>query len=124
MGVIALAYILFDGGLSTEWHTIRPVFSKGLALSTLGVLVTAVSVGMFATLVLDFSLLEGMLLGSIISSTDAAAVFSILRSRDVQLKGQLEPLLELESGSNDPMAVFLTIGITQLILSLPVHYSI
>jgi potassium/hydrogen antiporter len=117
MGVIALAYILFDGGLSTEWHIIRPVFSKGLALSTLGVLITAVSVGLFATLVLDFSLLEGMLLGSIISSTDAAAVFSILRSREVQLKGQLEPLLELESGSNDPMAVFLTIGLTQLIIS-------
>jgi potassium/hydrogen antiporter len=117
MGVIALAYILFDGGLSTEWHIIRPVFSKGLALSTLGVLITAVSVGLFATLILDFSLLEGMLLGSIISSTDAAAVFSILRSRDVQLKGQLEPLLELESGSNDPMAVFLTIGLTQLIIS-------
>jgi potassium/hydrogen antiporter len=117
VGVAALAFILFDGGLSTEWHIIRPVFSKGLALSTLGVLVTAISVGLFATLVLGFSILEGLLLGSIVSSTDAAAVFSILRSRDVQLKGQLEPLLELESGSNDPMAVFLTIGITQAILN-------
>lgn len=117
VGIVALAYILFDGGLSTEWHIIRPVFSKGLALSTLGVLITALSVGLFATLVLDFSILEGMLLGSIVSSTDAAAVFSILRSRDVQLKGELEPLLELESGSNDPMAVFLTMGLTQLIIS-------
>jgi potassium/hydrogen antiporter len=117
VGIVALAYILFDGGLSTEWHVIRPVFSKGIALSTLGVLITAVSVGLFATLVLDFSILEGMLLGSIVSSTDAAAVFSILRSRDVQLQGELEPLLELESGSNDPMAVFLTIGLTQLIIS-------
>ena len=117
VGIVALAYILFDGGLSTEWHVIRPVFSKGIALSTLGVLITAVSVGLFATLVLGFSILEGMLLGSIVSSTDAAAVFSILRSRDVQLQGELEPLLELESGSNDPMAVFLTIGLTQLIIS-------
>jgi potassium/hydrogen antiporter len=117
VGVAALAFILFDGGLSTEWHIVRPVFSKGLALSTLGVLVTAISVGLFATLILDLSLLEGLLLGSIVSSTDAAAVFSILRSRDVQLKGDLEPLLELESGSNDPMAVFLTIGFTQLIIT-------
>jgi potassium/hydrogen antiporter len=117
VGVAALAFILFDGGLSTEWHIIRPVFSKGLALSTLGVLITAASVGLFATFVLNFSLLEGLLLGSIVSSTDAAAVFSILRSRDVQLKGQLEPLLELESGSNDPMAVFLTIGLTQAIIN-------
>ena len=117
VGVAALAFILFDGGLSTEWHVVRPVFSKGLALSTLGVLITAISVGLFATLVLDFTFLEGLLLGSIVSSTDAAAVFSILRSRDVQLKGKLEPLLELESGSNDPMAVFLTIGFTQLIIT-------
>ena len=117
VGIIALAYILFDGGLSTEWHSIRSVFSKGVALSTLGVVITAVSVGLFATLILDFPILEGLLLGSIVSSTDAAAVFSILRSRDVRLKGKLEPLLELESGSNDPMAVFLTIGLTQLIIS-------
>ncbi len=117
VGVAALAFILFDGGLSTEWHVVRPVFSKGLALSTLGVLITAISVGLFATLVLDFTFLEGLLLGSIVSSTDAAAVFSILRSRDVQLKGKLEPILELESGSNDPMAVFLTIGFTQLIIT-------
>jgi potassium/hydrogen antiporter len=115
VGVVALAFIIFDGGLSTEWHIVRPVFSKGLALSTIGVFITAISVGLFATLILDFSILEGLLLGSIVSSTDAAAVFSILRSRDVQLKGKLEPLLELESGSNDPMAVFLTIGFTQLI---------
>lgn len=117
VGVAALVFILFDGGLSTEWNMIRPVLARGLALSTLGVLITAVSVGLFATFVLDFSILEGLLLGSIVSSTDAAAVFSILRSRDVQLKGKLEPLLELESGSNDPMAVFLTVGITQWILN-------
>ena len=117
VGVAALAFILFDGGLATEWHFVRPVLSQGLLLSTLGVLLTAASVGLFATYVLDFSLLEGLLLGSIVSSTDAAAVFSILRSRDVQLKGKLEPLLELESGSNDPMAVFLTIGFTQLIIT-------
>jgi potassium/hydrogen antiporter len=116
VGVIALTFILFDGGLRTQWRVIRPVFTKGFSLSSLGVLLSAIAVGAFATLFLNFSLLEGFLLGAIVSSTDAAAVFSILRSRDVSLKGDLEPLLELESGSNDPMAVFLTLGFTQLLI--------
>jgi cell volume regulation protein A len=72
-------------------------------------------VGVAAHLLLGFSLLEGLLLGSIISSTDAAAVFAVLRSKDVHLKGRLKPLLELESGSNDPMAVFLTVAFLQLL---------
>ncbi len=117
IGVIALAYILFAGGLDTHWHQVRPVLGKGLALSTLGVFFTAVLVGWFAHLVLKVSLLEGMLLGAIVSSTDAAAVFAVLRSRNVSLKGNLKPLLELESGSNDPMAVFLTTGIIVLLLN-------
>ena len=83
-----------------------------MVLSTLGVLLTAVSVGLFATWVGDFSWKEGLLLGAIVSSTDAAAVFSILRNKSIGLKGNLRPLLELESGSNDPMAFFLTIGLT------------
>ena len=115
VGVAALVFILFDGGLATRWEYVRPVVWEGLALSTLGVLITAVLVGAFAVNVLGFSPLIGMLLGAIVSSTDAAAVFSVLRYRSVRLKGQLEPLLELESGSNDPMAVFLTAGLTQLI---------
>jgi cell volume regulation protein A len=115
LGVVALALILFAGGLDTDWNSIRPVFREGLALSTLGVLFTALLVGGFVTWVLHFSLLENLLLGAIVSSTDAAAVFAVLRSRNVSLKGSLEPLLELESGSNDPMAVFLTIGLIRLL---------
>jgi len=115
LGVVALALILFAGGLDTDWNSIRPVFREGLALSTLGVLFTALLVGGFVTWVLHFSLLEGLLLGAIVSSTDAAAVFAVLRSRNVSLRGSLEPLLELESGSNDPMAVFLTIGFIRLL---------
>jgi potassium/hydrogen antiporter len=115
LGIVALSYILFAGGLETEWNSIRPVLWSGLALSTVGVLLTAVAVGWFATILLDFSLLEGFLLGAIVSSTDAAAVFAVLRSRNVSLKGSLKPLLELESGSNDPMAVLLTIGFVQLL---------
>ena len=112
LGVVALVFILFSGGLGTAWGDVRPVLAKAIGLSTLGVLVTAVLVGLFAAKVLGFSVLEGLLLGAIVSSTDAAAVFSVLRARGTGLKGDIRPLLELESGSNDPMAVFLTAGLT------------
>jgi cell volume regulation protein A len=113
LGVTALAFILFSGGLVTSWRDVRPVLGRGLILATLGVLITAVAFGLFAHFFLGLSLLEGLLLGSIVSSTDAAAVFSVLRSNNVSLKGTLRPLLELESGSNDPMAALLTIGLVQ-----------
>lgn len=115
VGTIALAFILFSGGMDTNWRIIRPVLGRGVVLSTLGVLITAALVGLFAWAALGFSLPAGLLLGAIISSTDAAAVFSVLRGRGVGLKGNLKPLLELESGSNDPMAIFLTLGMTQIL---------
>ena len=114
IGVVALNFILFSGGLGTNFRTIEPVLKKGLALSTLGVVLTALSVGIFVHLLLGFSMPVGLLLGAIISSTDAAAVFSILRGRGVHLKGDLAHVLELESGSNDPMAYFLTISLTTI----------
>lgn len=115
VGVIALAYILFAGGFDTEWRDVRGVVASGVLLATLGVLVTAVVVGVVAAWVLGLSLTAGLLLGAIVSSTDAAAVFSVLRSRSIGLRGRLRPLLELESGSNDPMAVFLTLGFLELL---------
>lgn len=115
LGTVALTFILFSGGLDTKWESIRPIIRNGMALSTIGVLATALSVGLFATYAFGFSFREGMLLGAIVSSTDAAAVFSILRSRNVGLKGNTRPLLELESGSNDPMAYFLTISFIDLV---------
>ncbi|MBT1702910.1 potassium/proton antiporter, partial [Chryseosolibacter indicus] len=108
-------FILFSGGLDTKWESVRPVVKSAFSLSTLGVLITAVIVGLFATFFLKFSVIEGLLLGAIVSSTDAAAVFSILRSHNIGLKGIIRPLLELESGSNDPMAYFLTISFTYLV---------
>jgi cell volume regulation protein A len=111
LGVVALALILFSGGLDTEWASVRPVLWHGLALSTIGVVITTLLVAAFAKFVWGFSLLEGVLLGAIVSPTDAAAVFSVLRGRGIGLKGHVRPLLEFESGSNDPMAVFLTVGI-------------
>lgn len=115
LGVVALTLILFSGGLETHWHSIRPVLWSGIALSTVGVIFTAAFVALFAASVLDFSTLEGMLLGAIISSTDAAAVFAVLRASQARLRGHLTPLLELESGGNDPMSVFLTVGVIALL---------
>lgn len=115
IGAIALAFILFSGGLETNQQAIRPVLWQGLSLSTLGVALTAALIGTFAHFVLRTTWLEGLLLGAIVSSTDAAAVFSILRSKSVSMKGRTQPLLEFESGSNDPMAVLLTVGLIQAI---------
>lgn len=117
VGVVALAYILFSGGLDTEWRLIRPVLPAGLLLANLGVAVSAVLVAGFAVFALGFTPIAGLLLGAIVSSTDAAAVFAVMRGRGVHLRGQLEPLIELESGSNDPIAVFLTVGFTGLLTS-------
>jgi len=118
VGIVALVFILFSSGLETEWRMVKPVLYEGIALSTIGVLITALILSLFAVFVLKFTFLEGLLLGSIVSSTDAAAVFSVLRSRKVGLSGRLIPLLELESGSNDPMAVFLTISFINLIVGI------
>ena len=115
VGVVALAYILFAGGLETSRSSFSQVLWQGLSLSTLGVFVTAALVGWLARMVLGFSWLEGLLFGSIVSSTDAAAVFSVLRSQKIGLKGTTQALLEFESGSNDPMAVFLTTALIGLL---------
>jgi len=115
IGVVALIFIIFSGGLDTNWKDTKSVILPGVILSTAGVLMTAVITGFFAVHILKFSLLEGMLLGSIVSSTDAAAVFSVLRSKRISLKQPLKPLLEFESGSNDPMAIFLTVGFISIL---------
>ncbi|MBU4376044.1 MAG: potassium/proton antiporter [Candidatus Omnitrophica bacterium] len=115
IGIVALIFIIFSGGLDTNWKDTRSVIWPGVILSTAGVLITAIITGCFAVYILKFSFLEGMLLGSIVSSTDATAVFSILRSKRISLKKPLKPLLEFESGSNDPMAVFLTVGFISIL---------
>jgi len=116
IGIISLNFILFSGGLETSWVTVKPILRQGILLSTVGVLITAVVSGLFIWQVTDFTLYEGLLLGAIVSSTDAAAVFSILRSKNLALKSKLRPTLELESGSNDPMAYVLTIAMLGLVL--------
>jgi potassium/hydrogen antiporter len=117
IGIVSLNFILFSGGLDTDWLSIRPVLWQGVSLSSLGVLLTAVTMGTFVWAITDFTIYEGLLLGAIVSSTDAAAVFSILRSNRLALKSKLRPTLELESGSNDPMAYVLTIAFLGLVVN-------
>ncbi|MBQ6002222.1 MAG: potassium/proton antiporter [Synergistaceae bacterium] len=109
VGTFALAFILFSGGFQTKWSDIKPIVTQGVVLSTLGVLLTAVVMAVPIAFLPMFSYKDAFLLGAIVSSTDAAAVFSILKTQKVGVKGAIRPLLEFESGSNDPMAVFLTI---------------
>jgi cell volume regulation protein A len=118
LAIIALTVILFSGGLDTDWVRVRPVLKEASILATLGVGLTAGLVAVFARFFLGYNWLEGLLLGSIVASTDAAAVFSVLKSRGVSLKGGSDRVLELESGSNDPMAVFLTVAMTA-VLAVP-----
>jgi len=115
IGTLALGVILFDGGLQTRLPAIRAAWKPASLLATVGVLVTAVITGLAASWILDVSLTVGLLLGSIVASTDAAAVFSVLRSQGLDLRPRLAATLEVESGSNDPMAIFLTIGFLQIL---------
>ncbi|NLK92290.1 MAG: potassium/proton antiporter [Bacteroidales bacterium] len=122
IGTIALCIILFSGGLDTKIAEIRPIIAKGIILATLGVFLTAIITGVIIWWILGMTmasagigLLTSLLLASTMASTDSASVFSILRSKNLQLKNNLRPLLELESGSNDPMAYVLVITLIDLI---------
>lgn len=114
ISTVALIFIIFYGGFGTKWSTAKPAALKASVLSTFGVVVTAGITGLFAHYILKFPLLESMLIGAVTSSTDAASVFSILRSKQLNLKYGTAPLLELESGSNDPASYMMTIIVLSL----------
>lgn len=124
IGMVGLSVILFSGGMDTQYKDIRPVLLPGIILSTMGVLFTALFTGLFIWWLsgmswsnISFPLTTSLLLAATMSSTDSASVFAILRSQKMNLKHNLRPMLELESGSNDPMAYMLTIVLIQVIQS-------
>ncbi len=106
---VSLIFIMFYGGFGTNWKQAKPVAGKAVLLSTVGVILTAVTTGAFCHFILKMDFWESMLIGSVISSTDAASVFSILRSRRLNLKNNTASMLEVESGSNDPCSYMLTV---------------
>ncbi len=115
VGSLALAVILFDGGLRTRLSSLRVAFAPSIALATAGVLITAVISGLVAAVALGISWIEGLLVGSVIASTDAAAVFFLMRAGGLQLPRRVGATLEIESGINDPFAVFLTLAFVGLV---------
>ncbi|OKL39370.1 potassium/proton antiporter [Pontibacter flavimaris] len=123
IGTVALCIILFSGGMDTKFKDIKPVLAQGVILATFGVLLTAVLTGVLCWWILGMTmesaaigLTTALLLAATMSSTDSASVFSILRSRGLHLKNNLRPMLELESGSNDPMAYILTITLIEIVM--------
>src|SRR4029077_15976544 len=116
VGSIALALILFDGGLRTRFATFRSVFAPSLVLATIGVLLTAALTAPAARYVLGLGWLEALLVGAVVASTDAAAVFFLVHARGLRLRPRVGATLEVESGSNDPFAVFLTIVLVEFLL--------
>lgn len=118
VGIVCLVVILFSGGLDTDWRLVRTASVPALVLATIGVLTSALVVAGAAMLLLKFTALQGFLLGSIVASTDAAAVFAILRSNGLPLRSDVQSLIELESGSNDPMAIFM-VGAGVMLIATP-----
>ena len=129
IGMVALCVILFSGGMNTRYSDIKPVWKEGVVLATLGVLFTAIFTGIFIYAISDWfglklTFAQALLLARVMSSTDSASVFSILRSKGLNLSQNLRPTLELESGSNDPMAFMLTITLIEYIQAETVNFSI
>src|SRR4051794_38720439 len=115
VGSVALALILFDGGLRTRFQSIRAVLAPSMVLATIGVLLTALITAPFVKYVLDLNWTESLLVGAVVASTDAAAVFLLVHAQGLRLRPRVGAALEAESGTNDPFAVFLTLMLVEFI---------
>src|SRR5947208_630065 len=116
VGSIALALILFDGGLRTRFATFRNVLGPALTLATVGVLITTLLTAPVAKLVLGIGWIQALLMGAVVASTDAAAVFFLINARGLRLRPRVRAVLEVESGTNDPFAVFLALLLIEILL--------
>ncbi len=114
---LGLVFIMFYGGFGTNWKLAKPVSTPAILMSSLGVIITAGLTGLFCNLVIKTTLLEGFLIGAIVASTDAASVFAVLRAQKLNLKGSLASFLEIESGSNDPIAYMITLVVLTMMKS-------
>src|SRR6266436_3957586 len=117
VGAVALALILFDGGLRTRLATFRSALAPSLVLATIGVLLTAALTAPVVRLLLGFDWIESLLVGAVVSSTDAAAVFLLIHARGLRLRPRVGATLEIESGTNDPFAIFLTVALVEMALA-------
>src|SRR5689334_12107849 len=115
VGSVALALILFDGGLKTRFASIRTVLAPSVVLATVGVLLTALITAPFAKFALDLNWTESLLVGAVVASTDAAAVFLLVHTQGLRLRPRVGATLEAESGTNDPFAIFLTLMLVEFI---------
>ena len=127
VGSVALALILFDGGLRTRFQSIRTVLAPSMVLATVGVLVTALITAPVAKYALDLNWTEALLVGAVVASTDAAAVFLLVHTQGLRLRPRVGATLEAESGTNDPFAIFLTLMLVEFISigeSSPAHVAL
>ncbi|MBL8047557.1 MAG: potassium/proton antiporter [Chthonomonas sp.] len=116
-GTVCLLFILFAGGMDLHWHKAKSRVAPALALSSIGVVITAICIGAASHALLKISMMEALLLGAIVSSTDAAAIFSVLPRGEPRLKQKIHDIIELESGTNDPTAIFLTSALISVVQS-------
>jgi cell volume regulation protein A len=114
LGMTSLVMILYAGGFDTKWDAVKPALGRGLSLATLGVVLAVAAFGVLGVFVAELDWRQALLFGAIISSTDAAAVFGVMRARAEPLRGRVGEILEVESGCNDPMAVFLTLSLMDM----------
>lgn len=123
IGTISLIFVLYSSGLHTDWEKTRYIILEGLSLSTIGVIVATTLIGFIIHLSLDLSILEGLLIGAILASTDVSAISLVLKSKNISISPKTAALLKFESGSNDPVAIFITLTLIHLLINPSINFA-